>query len=62
MYAEEASGKCGGAAWNELQSFVLVPQRSNPPHDTVKQFHVSSIDCRMTDEMGKNRDGLIEVL
>lgn len=53
MYAEEASGKCGGDAWHELQSFVLVPQISNPTHDIVKQFQVSSIDYRMTNEMGK---------
>jgi len=62
MYAEEASGKCGGPAWHELQPFVLVPQRSNPPHDTVKQFQMSSVDCRMTEELGKNQVGLIEIL
>jgi hypothetical protein len=62
MYAEEASGKCGDAAWHEVQSFVLVPQRRNPPLDTVEQFQVCYIDCRMTAEMGKNRVGLIDVL
>ena len=40
---------------HELQSFLIVPQRGNAPYDTVKLFQVSSIDCRMTDELGKIR-------